>query len=622
MSHWRNFPASSSMTDFEIVVVQNERARWKRESMERHQESNDNNYNQEQDQEDALVTNILSQLDPAFMPVPLTPLHPTPSPIQLEDGTIHIKKVTLSEDDQAVIESNVHNYNIDNLDDSQQLDDQMQLNSESNDSSSSGSYQSVQSSNTPTKVIPITEEDQIIPITEEGQHIQVGKVPILFRGNDLTFMTDINKMNVKNKKRTILISAVRPSFHRPHNEFFICHVCHRRPRQIKIIEELWEMAEAKNKDDLGDEFPFAYNLKGIIDHLTNYHCLPHEDKSRDMVVAVANYIDMINKDIEEFLSPMFCFEDFKTFKILPKASSTSCLHVSWKTEQPELTMDLAHHYNFLKHTDYCRGHSKSSAPKCLEFELDLANTVYCSCNAPTIDLSKMDRPSYPVAKEIFDLELNIFQENTFFNKERKSIHQSHKAVLCKFKIPQPWPKFQKRTYEPSKPITRKDTKEKLLQDLATVKSYIRSTQNSQGEAAGAAGEYPTDCLNFIIKNWDVFSLQENSSKETPTKKELFSPEQQDLPKSSCSRELFNPEQQYLPKSSCLRPPPEGVRLRPEGNSPPLPPERKLPPLPPPPRLSQPPDEERAGNSVKAKVGHAVATAASLLKRPARKADRV
>ena len=605
MSHWRNFPASSSMTDFEIVVVQNEKARWKRERMERQNESTDNNHSQEQDQEDALVTNILSNLNPPFIPVPLTPIHPTPSPPHSEEGTIQNKEIKLSKDDQAVVEPNVLKDNMDNLEDLQQLDNQIQLNSESNDSSSSGSYQSVQSSNTPTKVIPITEEDQIIPITEEGQHIQVGKVPILFRGNDTTFMTDINKMNVKNTKRTILISAVRPSFHRPQNEFFICHICHRKPKQIKIVDELWDMAEAKNNTKLGDEFPFAYNLKGIIDHLTNYHCWTEEDKSRDMVVAVSNYIDMVNRDIEEFSSPWFCFEDFKTFKILPKASSTTCLDVSWKTDQPELTMDLAHNYNFLKHTKYCRGHSKSSAPKCSEFELDLANTVYCSCNAPTIDLKKMDRPSQPVAKEIFDLELNIFQENTFFNKERKSIHQSHKTVLCTFKVPQPWPKFQKRTYKPSKPITRKDTKEKLLQELSAVKSYIRNNPDSPCNPSGATGEYPNDCLNFIINNWDVFALQENSSTVTATEKDLESP-----------------EQQYFPENSSLNPTSGEVRLRPEGKSPPVPPEGKLPPVPPPPRLSQPPDEERAGNSVKAKVGHAVATAASLLKRPARKADRV
>jgi hypothetical protein len=228
-------------------------------------------------------------------------------------------------------------------------------------------------------------------------------------------------------------------------------------------------------------------------------------------------------------------------------------------------MELAHNYNFRDHTSYCKGHSKSTAPKrtdfkCLEYELDLANTVYCSCSAPTIDLAKIDRPYEPVAQEIFDLELNIFQENTFFNQERKSIQQSHKAVLCHFKIPQPWPKFPPRTYQPAKPITRKDTREKLLQD---------SQQENQ---------------------------QEHSSEATTSSNNQSSSKQQDLP-----------------KNSCQIPPPGEVRLRPEGRS---------PPMPSPPLQDQPPADALAGNSVVAKVGHAVATAGFLLRKPARKSDWV
>ena len=598
MSHWNNFPASSSMTDFEIVVVQNERARWEREAMEQQETS----HTQEQDYEDvedALVTNILSRVDPTYLPVPITPIHQTPSPTLVVDTTTQEMKIPFTEEDQAGDERTIIE-SIKNQNQLQQLEDHTQLNNESNNSSSSSSYQSVP--NTPTKVITITDSTQIITITEEDKHNQVVQVPILFRGNDTMFMTDINKMNVNNKKRTNLISVVRPSFHSTQNEFFICHVCHKKPRQIKIVEELWEIAKEKGNKHLGDELPFAYNLRGIIDHLTNYHCLTHEDKSRDMIVAVANYIDMVNKDIEDFVSPMFCFED-----LIPKASSTSCLHASWKTDQPELTMELAHKYNFQKHTSYCHGHSKSSAPSCseMEYELDLANTVYCSCSAPTIDLAKMDRPVEPVAKEIFDLELNIFQEKTFFNQERKSIHQSHKAVLCHFKIPQPWPKFPKRTYQPSKPITRNDTKEKLLQDLSTVKTFIRNNPNSQFEAGGAEGDYPKDCLNFIRENWDVFSLKDDSSEATTS-----------------SRNSSNPEQNNFPQNSCQISPPGDVRLRPEGSSPPNPPEASSPQVPPLPRQVQPPANEPAGSSVKAKVGHAVATAASLLRRPARKSDWV
>ena len=532
MSHWKNFPASSNMTDFEIVVVQNERARWEREA----KEQNSKEDIPEQDDDDALVTNILTRVDPIPMPIPLTPIHPTPSPTPTE--------ATLSESEQDEVEEVLINVdNIVNQCDSQGLDTQTPQNNESNDSSSSGSYQSVQSTNTPTKTVPIIGEDQ---------NNQVNYLPILFHGNDTIFMKDINKMNVNKKRRTILISAVRPSFHCSHNEFFICHVCHKKSRQIKMVDELWEMAKDNDDANLGDEQPFAYNLRGIIDHLTNHHCLTHEDKSRDMIVAVANYIDMVNKDIEDGTSPMFYFDES-----IPKASSTSCLRVSWKTDQPELTMDLAHSYNFRNHANYsCKGHTKLVDPKCLEYELDLANSVYCSCNAPTIDLTKVDQPSRPVAQEIFDMTLNIFQENTFFNQERKSIHQSHKAILCHFKIPQAWPKFPTKTYKPSKPITRGDTKERLLQE----------------------------------------SQQDNSAGTTTS-----------------SSSHASPEQQNLPKNSCKMPPPGELRLRPEGSSPPMPPS---------PREAQPPLGEPAGKSVKAKVGHAVATAASLLRGPARKSDYV
>ena len=562
MSHWKNFPASDSMTEFEIVVVQNERARWRRERMGQQQVSSDSETHYE-NAEDALVTNILLKADPAHVPVLLTPIHPTPSPTPGLDVTSNQEEPSLSRDNQDEIlslsvTSNEDDNDVYDQEHSHQLT-QMELNMVSNDTSSSGSYQSVHSSHTPTKKNSSSEEMPIHTITEKDQHNHKVAMPIPFHGNSTMFMTDINKMNVNKKTRTTLISAVRPSFHCPQNEFFICHVCHRKPKQIKIVEDLWNR-KIENNNNLGDEISFPYNLRGIIDHLTNHHCLTHEDKSRDMIVAVAIYIDMVNKDIEMFSSPMFHFENS-----IPKASSTSCLHVSWKTDQPELTKALAHKYNFHDHTSYCAGHPKSSAPKQTdfkdsEFELDLANTVYCSCSAPTIDLEIMDRPSKPVAEEIFDLKLNVSQETTFFNQERKSIKQSHKAILCHFKIQQPLPKFEPRTYQPAKPITRKDTRDKLLQD---------SHQENQ---------------------------QQNSSEATTS-----------------GNNQTNQKQQDLPRNSCKIPPPGEVRLRPEGKSPPMP-----PPL----EQGQPPADPSAGNSIVAKVGHAMATAGFLLKKPARKSDWV
>ena len=111
--------------------------------------------------------------------------------------------------------------------------------------------------------------------------------------------------------RTILISAVRPSFLcQAHNEFFICHACQNHPRKIKISDQLWERW---GEDKRGYELPFTYNLREIIDHLTKFHCRTHIDKegnrSKDMYRNVSIYIDMINKDIGQKISKMFCFEN-------------------------------------------------------------------------------------------------------------------------------------------------------------------------------------------------------------------------------------------------------------------------------------------------------------------------
>ena len=50
-----------------------------------------------------------------------------------------------------------------------------------------------------------------------------------------------------------------------------------------------------------------------------------------MIRIVSNYIAMINKDIDQNISKMFCFEDS-----IPKASSTLCLNSTWKSNQTDL----------------------------------------------------------------------------------------------------------------------------------------------------------------------------------------------------------------------------------------------------------------------------------------------
>ena len=144
----------------------------------------------------------------------------------------------------------------------------------------------------------------------------------------------------------------------------------------------------------------------------------------------------------------------KNFQSKPKASSTSCLDATWKSDQTDLTKDLAHTYNFHHHTKVCNGHPKLKATQGVAYKLDLADTVYCSCNAITVNpkihidlpppevilnpcsnitLGTRDHQDHSIAEIILDPTLTISQNKTFFNLEKKSILHSHKAVLCHYK---------------------------------------------------------------------------------------------------------------------------------------------------------------------------------------------
>ena len=557
MTHWSNFPATSSMTEFEVVVVQNERARWERTHKERDKAIMP--YDSQDIDDETMVLNILSKHGTEPVPIPITPIHPTPTPPM--EQTFHPQSEmesssTTSTSDDHIVEDDMR---LDNITTKEDL---------MTDSGSSGSYKSVPSSNSSPK---------LAIILQELHKIQRNKKKSLpFRDNTTKFMEDVNKMNVNNTKRTILISAIRPRFQcQIHNEFFVCHVCHTKPRQIKMLDKLWKLALEKGNDKLGNELPFAYSLRGIIDHLTNFHSFTHEDKSRDMILAVANYIDMVNKDIEEDSSTMFSSSMFKV-KSIPKAASTSCLKIRWKSNQTELTTELAHTYNFEKnnHTKFCNGHPKLklNASHSIAYVLDLADTVYCSCSAITVKFGTIDFQEMPAAKIILDHTLNILQEDTFFNREKKSNCQSHATILCNYKFIQSIPKFYARTYKPKKPLTRQDAREKATEE----------------------------------KN------REESSKDNINKEKNANPEKQ----------KFNTNK----VASCKTLPPGEQRLGPEGESPPLPSSAQLEGyrqhIFPPPAQGQPPTNSHAGKSVKATMGHAMATAASLLKRPARKSDYV
>ena len=548
MSHWNNFPASSFMTDFEIVVVQNERARMERQRLK-------------QEQVHAQTQDHLQ--NPALPHDPVPSIHPTLEDSLIAQAHTPQKEVEHSQINSVpicdiVIDENITLITNDNQLETQTIsNDQTQKTNLGNDSSSSGTYQS---------------------FNDESQENNSSPKQIPFRNNTTVFMSNINEFNVNRGKRTILISAVRPSFQcLAHNEFYICHVCQKKPRTFKISEQLSDMGNDKR----GNELPFAYNLRGIIDHLTKFHCETHEDKSRDMVRKVAGYIDNINIDIEEGTSPMFCW-----METIPKASSTSCLDSTWKSNQTDLTLDISQFYDFQHHTKNCNGHLKLKAVQGLAYTLDLADTVYCSCNAiivkprihvdlpppevilnpgGNLTLGTQDHQEHSMAEVILDPTLNTSPDNSFFHLEKLSIFQFHKAVLCHYKIFQSLPDFPTRTFLPQKPTTRGDT-------------AADRTLNDHQDTSAEDGSYDSE---------DESSGHNRSGPghQTSTK----------IKAASCPT---------LQSVSCHFPPPGQVRLPPDGKSPPMPPNE---------HQGQPPAGPAGGSSIKSIVGQGLATAACLLK---------
>ena len=221
MSHWNNFPACSFMTDFEIVVVQNERARQQRECLEQEQ-MNAQLQEQHQDQDDdedhdqhntdnidnALLVNIMSSNETEPIPDPVTPIHPASIDPPMADATlpqseVEHSKVDIIQDENIVIETDIIlNTTADHpqpkaITQSKEVDQSL-----GNNSSSSGTYQSVQSNNTPPQIAIFDDELQ-------EKTLRVEQIP--FRNNDTVFMDYVNSLDVTREKQTNLLHS-HPKF--------------------------------------------------------------------------------------------------------------------------------------------------------------------------------------------------------------------------------------------------------------------------------------------------------------------------------------------------------------------------------------------------------------------------
>merc|ERR1711894_720218 len=101
-----------------------------------------------------------------------------------------------------------------------------------------------------------------------------------------------------------------------------------------------------------------------------------------------------------------------------------------------------------------------------------------------------------MAEVILDPALNVSPYCTFFDLEEKSIYQSHKTVLCHYKIFQSLPDFPTRTFIPEKPTTRGDTmNQKQMTDHQDTSSEDTSSSNNQSspKQQSSASLNPASC---------------------------------------------------------------------------------------------------------------------------------
>jgi hypothetical protein len=109
------------------------------------------------------------------------------------------------------------------------------------------------------------------------------------------------------------------------------------------------------------------------------------------------------------------------------------------------------------------GHVKIIPTQGLEYENDLANSVYCSCKTRTINYD--DSVNYPGPMLILDQDLSIGSTPSFFNQNKKSIIHSHRTLKCPFKIRMEQPRrIHHFSYKPEKPQTRSMTTKDDLHD--------------------------------------------------------------------------------------------------------------------------------------------------------------
>ena len=391
MNRFSNFPASENMTQFEIVELQNEMLRQRKIQQESEKENSESDDDSSTEDSSTMIENLSIDLSEDDIASDIT-----------EDGFLP---------DTLTLESRLSEDNLNKSLESSEDSQPFKENNDSNDSNQS-TYRT--------------------PLNSFSQHHDV--IPI--QVNNIKFLEDLNKAN--NKKGPIG-STVRMGFQsKKLNDFFICHICcsiqFPKVGKIPILEvsntTKEDQYQSSGRLSISPSPPaFPRNIAAFIQHLTNNHL----DTNR-ITIKANNILKKLKCEVEGKLSPLFQYPT-----CIRKSASLSCLEAQWKSNQTNSTLEMAHNYVFSGIE--CKGHTQYLFTEGAPYDNDWAHSVYCSCDAETIDakwvrINPLCEEEIPPPSPPAQVYENIIQgrPTSFFADNKTSISYMHKTIRCPYRI--------------------------------------------------------------------------------------------------------------------------------------------------------------------------------------------
>ena len=320
----------------------------------------------------------------------------------------HVLSLQSSEDDL------LNNISLESLVNSQPS----KTNSDSNDSN--------QSFKTPPNSI-----SSLLDESKNSQHKDV--IPIEF--NNIKFLTDLNKANTKQGP---VGSTVRMGFQSKQlNEFFICHLCDLTHFPSMAIHTTGIPTIGKGNKDLKPPQDrtiftspsppkFPRNIGAFISHLERNHW-----NTSVLTIKANNLLTRIILQIQKGNSPLFRYP-----KCIRKSASSSCVTTQWKSNQTDLTFNMAQYY--VANESECRGHTQDLFTEGQPYENDWARSILhlWSRDCGRLYLPEtMDDEMPPISNQAhFQDHTIIGLPSSFFAYNETSILYQHKTSRCPFRL--------------------------------------------------------------------------------------------------------------------------------------------------------------------------------------------